>query len=93
MPKFQESCPLRLTDKTIEFTITDGREPTPTKGCICGGTDQENALRFAAGVATVANAGRAIGDSILSKPPGQPVEYSAFEVKGAHNSVVIKVGE
>lgn len=93
MPKFQESCPLNLTDKVIAFTIEDGREPSPTKGCICGGTEQENAMRLAAGDATAGNLGKALGDSMTSKPPGQPVEYQAYEVKGAHNSVIIKVGE
>ncbi|MEK7513316.1 MAG: hypothetical protein AAB580_00325 [Patescibacteria group bacterium] len=97
MSTFQESCPLYLTDKVITFTIEDGREPVVTQGCICGGTDQERALRLAAGTATAANLGKALGDSMLpekkEEKPGQPVEYTAFEVKGAHSSVIIKVGE
>jgi len=82
---------LGLADETIKFTIDDRREPSPTKGCICGGTDQENAMRLAAGTATVANLVNALGDSILSG--GKPVEYQALEVKGNHNSVIVKIAE
>lgn len=91
MPKFLESCPQGLTDKTIEFIVDDGRKPSPTEGCICGGTEQENALALAAGTATAANLTQALGDSILSG--GKPIEYQAFEVKGKHNSVIVKIAE
>ncbi|MDZ4228981.1 MAG: hypothetical protein U1C50_01865 [Patescibacteria group bacterium] len=91
MPTFAEYCPLRLIDKEITFTLEDGREPSPTKGCICGGSDQENAMRLGAGTATAANLSNALGDSILSG--GKPVEYQSFEVKGQHNSVIRVVSE
>ena len=90
MPKYIESCPLSLTDKQITFTIEDGREPSPTKGCICGGTEQEKVLDLAAGTATVANLSNALYKSIVSG--GKPVEYQAIEVKGRHNSVIVKIG-
>ena len=91
MPKYAESCPLGLTDKEITFTVEDGRESSPTEGCICGGTDQENALRLAAGTATAANLSNTLGDSILSG--GKTVEYQSFEVKGQHNSAIRVVSE
>jgi len=91
MPKYAEFCPLGLTDKEITFTVEESREPSPTEGCICGGTDQEQAMQPVAGAATAANLGNAIVDSILSH--GSPVEYKAFKVKGGHNSVIVKIAE
>lgn len=89
MPTYVEACPLGLTDKEIIFTIVETRQPSPTEGCICGGTQQEQNLRTVAANATAANLGNAVYESIVSG--GKPVEYKSFKVKGGHNSEVVKV--
>jgi len=91
MPVYVETCPLGRTNKEITFTIEGDRQPSPTKGCICAGTSQEQNLRQAAVVASVANLSNALFDSILSG--GKPVEYRSFEVKGIHTSKIVKVVE
>ena len=75
MPEYTEYCPLGLTDKEITFTV-NGREPSPTNGCICGGTEAEKNATLAAGTATAANLTKALGDSILSG--GKPCGVSIF---------------
>ena len=46
MPTYIETCPLRVTDKAITFSIEGARRPSPTRGCICGGTTQEQNLQI-----------------------------------------------
>lgn len=89
MPTYAESCPLALTDKVITFTIDGDRKPSPTKGCICGGTKQEQILDEVRCVASVANLGKALGESILAG--GKPVQYRAYEFKGRHSSKIVGV--
>lgn len=91
MPIYIETCPKGLTDKGITFTIAGDRQPSPTKGCICGGTLQEQNLREAAVTATVSNLGKALYDSIVSG--GKPVEDKSFKAKSGHTSKIVKVGE
>lgn len=82
MANYQEYCPKGKTDKVINFSIADDREPTPTMPCICGTEAGIDARKILSGLSAV---WRALGeisnaqsfDRLAATQPPSPEPHSS----------------